>query len=279
MKGAEGVKMPRGDKDLIKVYPLCFPSMEEQQKIAAALSSLDDLITAQNAKLAALQAHKRGLMQGLFPAEGETVPKLRFPEFQEAGEWEEKKLKDIASISSGSTPLRSNPKFFTNANIPWVKTTDLNNSFISVTEESINSNARPRINPQESVLVAMYGGFNQIGRTGILKMPAATNQALSVLITDKGKVLPLYLLLWLNAQVYKWKSIASSSRKDPNITSKDVANFLIWYPSLAEQQKIANCLSSLDNRITAQSQKIEALKLHKKGLMQNLFPVAAEPTV
>ncbi len=68
------------------------PKPEEQLKIADCLSSLDELITAQSQKLEALKTHKKGLMQQLFPAEGETVPKLRFAEFRDSGEWEEKAL-------------------------------------------------------------------------------------------------------------------------------------------------------------------------------------------
>lgn len=252
------------------------PSEDEQEKIADCLSSLDELISAETQKLDALKIHKKGLMQQLFPREGETVPRLRFPEFREAGEWDETTLSDIAAISSGTTPLRANSEFYEGGSIPWVKTTDLNNSFIDSTEECITPLAKATINPVGSVLVAMYGGFKQIGRTGYLRIPAATNQALSVLRLKGDKVLPIYLLTWLNAKVEDWKRIASSSRKDPNITGSDVAAFPIRFPLPAEQQRIADCLSSFDDLITAQSQKIDALKTHKKGLMQQLFPVLDE---
>lgn len=199
------------------------------------------------------------------------VPKLRFPEFVEEPV-RIASLGEISQISSGTTPLRSNPEFFTGGTIPWVKTTDLNNSFITQTEESITIKAKARINPPGAVLVAMYGGFNQIGRTGCLIVPAATNQATSVLVLNQNLALSAYVLAWLNAKVEVWKRIASSSRKDPNITGSDVSKYPIFLPSLAEQQRIASCLSSLDDLITAQTQKLEALKMHKRGLMQQLFP-------
>jgi type I restriction enzyme S subunit len=252
--------------------PIPFPPLPEQRKIASCLSTLDELIGSQGRKVAALRTHKKGLMQQLFPREGETQPRLRFPEFQNAGDWEHTTLGEISQISSGTTPLRSNPEFFTGGTIPWVKTTDLNNSFITQTEESITIKARARINPPGAVLVAMYGGFNQIGRTGCLSVPAATNQALSVLVLNKDLALSAYVLAWLNAKVEVWKRIASSSRKDPNITGSDVSKYPISLPSLAEQQRIASCLSSLDELITAETQKLEALKTHKRGLMQQLFP-------
>ncbi|MDQ2773251.1 MAG: restriction endonuclease subunit S [Bacteroidota bacterium] len=94
--GALGVD----SKDLLAV-PIAIPSLTEQQKISSCLASLDDLLTVQSAKLAALQAHKRGLMQGLFPAEGETVPKLRFPEFQDAAEWGLKTFGEVLEIIDG----------------------------------------------------------------------------------------------------------------------------------------------------------------------------------
>ena len=248
------------------------PTPPEQQKIAECLNSVDELMAAQARKVDALKTHKKGLMQQLFPREGETQPRLRFPEFQNAGEWEGKTLEDIAEIRSGTTPLRSNAEFFADGTIPWVKTTDLNNSFILKTEEKITPKAKARVNPTGSVLVAMYGGFNQIGRTGCLSVPAATNQAISVLVLDRAAALPVYVLAWLNAKVEVWKRIASCSRKDPNITGSDVAKFPITLPSIEEQHRIADCRTTLDALISAETQKLEALKTHKKGLMQQLFP-------
>ncbi|WP_052700280.1 restriction endonuclease subunit S [Methylocucumis oryzae] len=107
-------------KDFEK-YEIAYPTIGEQQKIAACLSSLDELITAQAQKLEALKTHKKGLMQQLFPAEGETVPKLRFPEFREAGEWEVKKVGDVCDFI---VPGRNKPIEF-NGDIPWITTPDI----------------------------------------------------------------------------------------------------------------------------------------------------------
>lgn len=259
--------------DLAEVQ-LALPKPDEQQKIADCLSSLDELIAAQAHKVDALKTHKKGLMQQLFPREGETQPRLRFPEFRDAGEWAKKTLEEIADIKSGSTPLRANDEFFVGGTIPWVKTTDLNNSFITKTEEQITAKAKARVNPVGSVLVAMYGGFNQIGRTGCLGVAAATNQAISVLQLDHEIALPAYVLAWLNAKVEDWKRIASSSRKDPNITGSDVAKFPIALPGIPEQHRIADCITPLDSLITTATQELATLKTHRKGLMQQLFPSA-----
>ncbi|MCS4292617.1 type I restriction enzyme S subunit [Comamonas sp. BIGb0152] len=276
--GARHDRMAISSQDFMAM-PLPTPSLAEQQKIAECLSSVDELIAAQAREVDSLRTLKRGLMQQLFPREGETQPHLRFPEFQHTGEWERKTLKEIAKITSGTTPPRSNLEFFAHGTIPWVKTTDLNNGLIVETEEKITSKAKARINPADSVLIAMYGGFNQIGRTGLLSFPAATNQAISVLALDRKAALPTYVLAWLNAKVEDWRRIASSSRKDPNITSSDVAKFTIFLPGIDEQQRIADCLSSLETLIVAEIQKLEALKTHRKGLMQQLFPFSLEATV
>ncbi len=92
-------------------------------------------------------------------------------------------LGNLCAISSGTTPSRSaEERYYRNGTIHWVKTMDLTNSGISLTEELITKAALDeislRVYPVGTVLVAMYGGFNQIGRTGVLKIPATVNQAI-----------------------------------------------------------------------------------------------------
>lgn len=249
-------------------------SVAEQQKIADCLSSLDELIAAQARRVDVLKVHMKGLMQLLLPSAAETHPQQRFPEFRNAAAWQRTTLGEISEITSGSTPSRAIDAFFVGGKIPWVKTTDLNNSFLTETEECITPEARARVNPPGSVLVAMYGGLKQIGRTGCLSVPAATNQAISVLRLDQKVAIPAYVLAWLNAKVGDWKRVASSSRKDPNITGADVAGFPIKLPGAKEQRRISDCFASLEGLIAAATQELDTLKTHKKGLMQQLFPAA-----
>jgi type I restriction enzyme S subunit len=190
-------------------------------------------------------------------------------------DWEVKKIKDIGKITSGTTPLRSNLDYHKNGTISWVKTTDLNNYIITETEEKVTALALNetslRIYPKDTVLVAMYGGFNQIGRTGILGIKAAINQALSAITINKNETDPLFLLNWLNAKVGLWKNLAGSSRKDPNITSKDVGDFPFIQIPFPEQKAIANILSLMDTAINKNNQLIATKELQKKWLMQNLL--------
>ena len=123
------------------------------------------------------------------------------------------------------TSTRKLGAILSQGNVPWVKTLDLNNSEIHFTDERVTqaalSETSLQLYPAGSVLVAMYGGYNQIGRTGLLSIPAAVNQALTAIRPDPRKLNSGYLLRVLNYRIDYWKSVASSSRKDPNITGKD----------------------------------------------------------
>ncbi|HDP5828107.1 TPA: restriction endonuclease subunit S, partial [Staphylococcus aureus] len=180
----------------------------------------------------------------------------------------------IFQIISGSTPLKSNKKFYENGNINWVKTTDLNNSKVTHSKEKITEYAmnslKLKLVPKNSVLIAMYGGFNQIGRTGLLKIDATINQAISALLMNH-ETNPEFIQAYLNYQVKGWKRYAASSRKDPNITKKDIEQFKVPYVSINEQQKIGEFFSKLDRQIELEEQKLELLQQQKKGYMQKIF--------
>lgn len=190
--------------------------------------------------------------------------------------WRHVKLSDIAKIKSGSTPLRAEgERYFSTAGTPWVKTLDLNNGEIISTDEKITDTALLETScsvfPVGTVLVAMYGGFNQIGRTGLLTIPAAINQALSGLILDRDKAEPAYILNYLNGNVKLWKKFAASSRKDPNITRDDVCGFPVLLPPLAEQKKIAQILATWEKAISVTEKLLTNSQLQKKALMQQLL--------
>lgn len=262
------------------------PSLAEQQKIAAVLSSLDELLTAESAKLAALQAHKRGLMQGLFPAEGETVPKLRFPEFREAAEWEKKKLGELIEmkgrigyrgytiadiVEKGEGAISLSPGNIGNdGNLTFAKCT-----FISWEKY----NESPEIMLSDGFTVLVKTGYSYGKAALINNLPEKTTINPQLVVLKPTRVNGVFLhLLVCNSAIQKQINETISGGDIPSLSQGTIAKFEVSIPTEAEQQKIADCLSSLDNRITAQTQRIEALKLHKKGLMQSLFPAAAEPT-
>ena len=280
MKGAKGVKMPRGDISLMKEYPIALPNTDEQQKIADCLSSIDELVTAQTQKVEALKAHKKALMQQLFPAEGETVPKLRFPEFREAGDWIFKKFSKYIMLYRGSSP-RPIQNYLTSdiSGVNWIKIGDTkyaNNFIINQVEERITPEGAKKsrkVNVGELILAnsMSYGKTYQVGITGYIYDGW-------FVLRDYEKYFDKQFLLQLLNSEYMQNQYNKLSAGGivQNISSDIVYKTVLPNTSLEEQQKIANCLTFLDDLITAQSQKLNTLKAHKKGLMQQLFPVVDE---
>ena len=197
-------------------------------------------------------------------------PQLRFEGFTD--DWEQRKLGKVFKTYSGMTPLRSDISNFKNPEVPWIKTTDLKNSDITSNDEKISAKAANKLKvlPVNTVLIAMYGGFNQIGRTGLLTYPATINQALTAL-EPNDSISPYFLLTELNYRVNDWKKFAASSRKDPNITKRDIDNFMINFPTQQEQQKVGSFFQQLDNTITLHQRKLDLLKEQKKGFLQKMF--------
>ena len=264
--------------DLLSM-PIKFPLPEEQGKIADCLSSIDELIAAQTHKLDALKAHKKGLMQQLFPAEGETVPKLRFPEFKDTGGWISSSLGEIARITSGGTPSRSNGAYW-NGKIPWVTTSLIDFNTIYEVDESISEvglqKSAAKIFPENTVIMAMYGQGKTRGKVAMLGIKAATNQACAAILI-KAKIDASFLFQNLAGRYDEIRKISNAGGQE-NLSATLIETIPFKYPNpeTNEQRKIADCLSSIDDLIFAQTQKIEALKTNKQGLMQQLFPSADE---
>jgi type I restriction enzyme, S subunit len=190
--------------------------------------------------------------------------------------WKVAYLEEVSKLSSGTTPSRAQEnRYYRNGEFHWVKTTDLNNSQIKKTEEKVTREALDetclQVYSSGTVLVAMYGGFNQIGRTGLIIVPAAVNQALIAIQATSNKLDPAYLLATLNYRVEYWKSVASSSRKDPNITSQDVKNFVLALPEIQEQRLIAQALSDVDALIASLDKLIAKQRHLKTAAMQQLL--------
>ncbi|MDQ6976286.1 MAG: restriction endonuclease subunit S [Mariprofundaceae bacterium] len=280
-QGAKVLGVSAGRLSNIKViYPL---KKNEQQKIADCLSSIDELITAHTQKHDALKAHKKSLMQQLFPTEGETVPKLRFPEFQDAGEWIETKLGKVTSFSSGGTPSKGVPAYW-GGDIPWISASSMHSTSIrdsdhSITEYAVNEGARTA---EKGTLLLLVRGSMLHKRIpiGIAEKDVAYNQDVKALILKKNILGKLLMYLLIASEWGLLNAVTKTGIGAGKLDTNDLNKFPVYFPSdKDEQQKITDCLSSIDELIAAQSQKIESLKAHKKGLMQQLFPTVDEVNV
>ncbi len=261
------------DDDLMAL-PVPLPSTAEQRKIAACLGSLDEWIGAESAKLEALRSHKKGLMQQLFPRPGESRPRLRFPEFHNAGEWETKTLGDIFDTATGGTPERT-VKAYWHGGIPWVTTSLVDFNVIDHTDETISDvgleKSAAKMFPKGTILMALYGQGKTRGKVAMLGIEATTNQACAAILPTDA-VDQTYAFLYLAGRYDEIRALSNAGGQE-NLSQGLLRELPFAFPKDgAEQQRIAACLSTLDALLSATSRKVEALKHHKKGLMQHLYP-------
>lgn len=287
----EIAKKAQGDT-VVHLYPsqldqldIAIPSKKEQQRIADCLSSLDERIAAETNKLDALKDHKKGLLKQLFPAEGETLPQLRFPEFRDAGEWGQAPLGELL-LSQPDYGLNAPAVPYTSSLPTYIRITDISEEgqFIVEKKVSVDVVAVPEncLHPGDIVLArtgASVGkAYKYNENDGILVFAG-------FLIRVKPnwkKINSNFLFNFLFTKRYwDWVVLTSPRSGQPGINSSEYATLPVPTPPSdgdmqCEQQRIADCLSSLDELIAAQTQKINLLKDHKKGLMQQLFPALDE---
>ncbi|APD51262.1 hypothetical protein AUF42_03555 [Francisella hispaniensis FSC454] len=254
-KSSTGSTRKRIGLDVLKKLSILTPSFKEQQKIADCLSSVDELIEAQSQKVELLKEHKKGLMQKLFPVEGKTTPEYRFPEFRDAGEWVERELGDCLNYIQPSKYI--------------VKSTEYNDSYKTPVLTAGKSFILGYTNEIDGVFlkdlpVIIFDDFTTASK--FVDFPfKVKSSAIKILLSKKDINVKFVYEAMQNIKY----EVGVHERHWISIFSK----LNIRIPNPKEQQKIADCLSSVDELIEAQSQKVELLKEHKKGLMQRLFPV------
>lgn len=276
-KISQGGTFDAVNSDDIKNLLVPIPKPKEQQKIASCLSSLDEVIAAHSQKLDLLKDHKKGLMQNLFPQEGEKVPKYRFKEFEKDGEWVEKIFDDILDITrlagyeySEYWKEDENKEIIALRGYNIGKGTLLLHNLGYISNELSLQLIRSKLYKGDIV----YPCVGTIGNAVVIEENNKYHIQQNIAkLTPKKDVSPYFISQFLMGnlgmrEVNKFNATSSQ----PNVLVGSLRNFKIFIPKIAEQQKIASCLSSLDALITAQTERIEQLKQHKKGLMQGLFP-------
>jgi len=281
LKHNEAGGVPSLSKLNIEKIEAAIPSLAEQQKIADCLTSVDELIAAQARKVDALKTHKKGLMQQLFPREGETLPRLRFPEFQDAGEWEEGQITDIGTVLQGyGFPERH--QGLKNGDYPFYKVSDISKSlvagkvFIEEAANYINENLlkelRAKPIPSGTTIFAKIGEAIRSNKRVITTVPCLIDNNAAGIKRKKGKATDFFVYL----TVEQISLIEHAGGVVPAVNKSAIEAIPVKFPAIEEQQRIADCLTSLDDLIAVQTQKLGVLKTHKKGLMQQLFPQVVE---
>lgn len=252
----------------------------EQEKIALCLSSLDDLIEAHSQKLDLLKDHKKGLMQNLFPQEGEKVPKLRLKEFEKDSAWVLKEVDDFIDLLSGIV-LKGEEICDDESGIPILRGINITEGYIRHSKEidkfylGSTEKLKRYFVKENDIVIAMDG--SKVGKNVALVGKTDENailiQRVARIRANKKADFNFIYQFFISDNFRTYVDAVNTSSGIPHISAQQIKNYKIWFPpNLKEQQKIASCLSSLDELITEQTEKIEQLKKYKNGLMQGLFP-------
>lgn len=244
-----------------KNTPFHFPSLPEQQKIAEFLSAVDKRIELLQAKKEKLEAYKKGVMQQIFSQ------KLRFKsdDGSDFPDWEEKKLGEMAKIFSGGTPKSSKPEFY-GGSIPFIRSGEINSTEteLFITNKALEKSSAKMVEKGD-LLLAIYGATS--GEVGISKIDGAINQAI-LCIRWHGKNAFLGDWLKLNKETLTKKYLQGGQG---NLSGEIVKSYVIPVPTLEEQKKIVQFLTSLDSSIETLEKQINQTQTWKKGLLQKMF--------
>ena len=268
---------------ILREKELSFPAFAtgEQQKIADCLGSVDALIALQGQKVETLRVHKNGLMRQLFPQKGEAQPGRRFPEFEGSGEWEEGTLSNIGTVLQGYG-FPEKYQGLQSGDFPFYKVSDISRSlsagktFLQRAANYVNQNhlkeLRAKPIPVGTTVFAKIGEAIRSNRRAITTIPCLVDNNAAGVKSIKGKATDFFIYLTME----QISLIDHAGGVVPAVNKSAIEAIPVRFPKIAEQQRIADCLISLDDRISAEARKLDTLKTHKKGLLQQLFPRVAE---
>ena len=276
LKNAAGSSVLNLNAEIIKSLPITLPKIEEQQKIADCLSSIDELIELQEQKLAALKQHKKGLMQQLFPSHNDlqaskqaiVYPKLRFPQFKDCKGWEIVELEELFDLTIQNEKANS----FDKDKIITVKLHTLGvvkNERTDTLTGGANYFHRKAGDFIFSKIDFLNGAFGIVPN----ELDGFCSSSDIPSFSFKPESNANFFMYWLKANYLDFKiERAGTSNTLKRISPKALFAMHLPIPLPEEQQAIADCLSSLDKLISEENEQIGRLKDHKKGLMQQLFP-------
>jgi type I restriction enzyme S subunit len=214
-------------------------------------------------------------MQQLFPREGETQPRLRFPEFQNAGEWEVTRLGRLGELVSG---LTYSPDDVRESGLLVLRSSNVQQGEITLddcvyVDPSIKG---ANLSQPNDILICVRNGSKAlIGKCALIPegMPLCTHGAFMTVFRAKT---PSFVFQLFQSDRYQKQVAGDLGATINSINGGQLLKYSFSVPKLPEQERIATCLSSLDALITAETKRYEALKTYKKGLMQQLFPSPEE---
>ncbi len=237
--------------------PIILPERQEQDRIVSILSSLDDKIDLLHRENATLEQMAETLFRQWFVVEAKE-------------EWEEVALGDVVKTTSGGTPTRKISEYYENGTINWVKSKELDGSFISSTEELITeeavANSSAKMLPEKSVLIAMYGAT--VGEYGILSKPMTCNQAVCALIPNENYPYT-YLFVWTALMKEDFINLASGAAQQ-NI-SQDLIKQQIVCSDLDRIKQYDKMVIGYFEKMENNQKQIQTLIQTRDGLLPRLM--------
>ncbi|WP_291654057.1 restriction endonuclease subunit S [Clostridium sp.] len=269
LKYTQGTKQQSLNNKIVAELEIPVPKLEEQEKIASILSTVDEQIDNVDGLINKNKELKKGLMQQLL-TKGIGHTKFKKTEIGEIPEeWEVKTLDLIGEIVTGSTPKTSEKDNYGDEYL-WVSPGDLGiKKYVTDTVKMLSHKgfSKTRKLPKGAILVTCIG--STIGKMGISRTELSTNQQInSIICNDKANSEFIYYALNYNFKMY---TSYISTQAVPIINKTTFGEFLIQIPSIQEQTKIALLLSEVDKRIEEYENKKQKLEELKKGLMQQML--------
>lgn len=240
------------------------PCLEEQQKIAEFLSTIDTVIAKQKETVSAWEKRKKGVMQKLFSQE----VRFKADDGSKFPDWEEKKLGDICKTFSGGTPKSGKTRYYENGTISFIRSGEIHDdkTELRITKDGLNESSAKMVDISD-ILYALYGATS--GEVDISKIKGAINQAILCIrpLNDFHRKFIVEILRHNKETILRTYLQGGQG----NLSSQIIQSLVFDFPCLAEQQKIADCLSSLDEVIEKQKATLAAWEELKIGLLQQMF--------
>ncbi|WP_418819129.1 restriction endonuclease subunit S [Ruminococcus sp.] len=240
------------------------PCLEEQQEIAEFLSTIDTVIAKQKETVSAWEKRKKGVMQKLFSQE----VRFKADDGSKFPDWEEKKLGDICKTFSGGTPKSGKTRYYENGTISFIRSGEIHDdkTELRITKDGLNESSAKMVDIGD-ILYALYGATS--GEVDISKIKGAINQAILCIrpLNDFHRKFIVEILRHNKETILRTYLQGGQG----NLSSQIIQSLVFDFPCLAEQQKIADCLSSLDEVIEKQKATLAAWEELKIGLLQQMF--------
>lgn len=244
-----------------------FPTKREQEKIHLIFGKIDTLITLHQRKYEKLVNIKKSMLDKMFPKNGASVPEIRFKGFTDL--WEQRKLDELGTIVTGSTPSTTNDAYYADDGLLWVTPTDITKNITCESARKLSASGQKvaRVVPRNTILVTCIAS---IGKNTMLANAGSFNQQINGLTPDENKYVPYFLLTESVLWSAKMKVLAATGTLQI-INRTEFSEIKTFLPSFDEQKRISQYFEKLDTLITLHQRKLEKLQNIKKSCLEKMF--------